>query len=109
MNFKDFYQKTENRLTDAVLSLWATGNKEMQQYLRYLISKDPLLSEVVFQNTFPWESDELTFEQTDSVFQKSLKTLFCWGVSVHQKTFIVSSFFVLAGAYESFSVGGGAP
>ena len=30
MNFKEFYNKTENRLTDAILSLWATGDKEMQ-------------------------------------------------------------------------------
>lgn len=30
MNFQEFYTKTENRLTDAILSLWATGDKEMQ-------------------------------------------------------------------------------
>lgn len=70
MNYKDFYQKAENRLTDAVLSLWATGNKQMQQYFRYLISKDSLMSEVVFQNTFPWEADKLTFEETDTIFQE---------------------------------------
>ena len=36
MNFKEFYSKTENRLTDAILSLWATGDKEMQDYLSNL-------------------------------------------------------------------------
>lgn len=71
MNFYDFYNKVENRLTDSILSLWATGNKELQSYLRFLISKDPLLSDVVFQNTFPWTPDKLTFAETEGIFEKS--------------------------------------
>ena len=40
MNFQEFYHKTEQRLTDAILSLWATGDKEMQDYFGYLISQE---------------------------------------------------------------------
>lgn len=70
MNFQEFYTKTENRLTDAILSLWATGDKEMQDYFRFLLSQEPIIAEAVFQNMFPWEQYELTFGETTSVFQQ---------------------------------------
>jgi DEAD/DEAH box helicase domain-containing protein len=70
MNFKDFYNKTENRLTDAILSLWATGDKEMQDYFKFLLSQEPIMADAVFQNTFPWEQDQLNFGQTTSVFNQ---------------------------------------
>ena len=70
MNFKDFYYKTENRLTDAILSLWATGDKEMQDYFKFLLSQEPIMAEAVFQNTFPWEQDKLNFGQTSSIFRQ---------------------------------------
>ena len=38
MNFQEFYKNTENRLTDSILSLWATGDKEMQDYFKYLLT-----------------------------------------------------------------------
>lgn len=69
MNFQEFYKKTENRLTDAILSLWATGDKEMQDYFKYLLTQEPIIADAVFQNTFPWEQDKLTFGETTSVFQ----------------------------------------
>lgn len=69
MNFQELYNRADDRLKDAVLSLWATGNGELQQYLRYLIIKDPLLAEVVFQNTFPWEPHETTFGQLNGIFE----------------------------------------
>ena len=69
MNFQEFYTKTENRLTDAILSLWATGDKEMQDYFKYLLTEEPIISDAVFQNTFPWEQDKLTFGETTNVFQ----------------------------------------
>lgn len=76
MNFKDFYTKTENRLTDAILSLWATGDKEMQDYFRFLLSQEPIMADVVFQDTFPWEQDKLIFEETTSIFkQKFIEAL----------------------------------
>ena len=70
MKFKEFYNKSQNRLTDAILSLWATGDKEMQDYFKYLLSLEPIMAEAIFQNTFPWEQGEKTFEECTSVFQK---------------------------------------
>jgi DEAD/DEAH box helicase domain-containing protein len=70
MNFQEFYTKSENRLTDAILSLWATGDKDMQDYFKYLLSQEPIMADVVFQGTFPWEQDERTFGETTNVFQK---------------------------------------
>mgnify|MGYP003115253462 CR=1 FL=1 len=70
MNFKEFYTKTENRLTDAILSLWATGDKEMQDYFKFILSQEPIMADAVFQNTFPWEQDQLTFGQTSTVFKQ---------------------------------------
>ncbi|MFT4803121.1 MAG: ATP-dependent helicase YprA (DUF1998 family) [Polaribacter sp.] len=70
MNFKEFYHKTENRLTDAILSLWATGDKEMQDYFKFLLSQEPIIADAVFQNTFPWEQDQLNFGQTANIFSK---------------------------------------
>lgn len=70
MNFRNFYYKTENRLTDAILSLWATGDKEMQDYFKFLLSKEPIMADAVFQNTFPWEQHKLTFGETSIVFQE---------------------------------------
>jgi len=68
MNFKEFYIKIENRLTDAILSLWATGDKEMQEYFKYILTKEPILSEVVFQNTFPWKPSTINFGESSDVF-----------------------------------------
>lgn len=70
MNFKEFYNKTENRLTDAILSLWATGDKEMQDYFKFLLSQEPIMADAVFENTFPWEQDNLTFGETSTVFKQ---------------------------------------
>jgi DEAD/DEAH box helicase domain-containing protein len=67
MNFKEFYTKTENRLTDAILSLWATGDKEMQDYFRYLLTQEPIIADAIFQSTFPWEPSNRTFEKTDYI------------------------------------------
>ena len=71
MNFKDFYNKTEQRIQDSVLSLWATGDKEMQDYFRYLLENEKIMAKPVFQNMFPWKSAPQTFGELDSLFQKS--------------------------------------
>ncbi len=70
MNFKEFYSKTENRLIDAILSLWATGDKEMQDYFKFLLAQEPIMADAVFQNTFPWEHDKLTFGETNTIFEQ---------------------------------------
>jgi superfamily II DNA/RNA helicase len=68
MNFCQFYNKTERRLIDATTSLWATGDKEMQDYFKYILEKEPLLAEPVFQATFPWEDSDKRFDQATDVF-----------------------------------------
>src|SRR5690554_4137599 len=70
MNFQEFYHKTENRLTDAILSLWATGDKEMQDYFKFLLSQEPIMADAVFQNTFPWEEGNISFGEATNVFKK---------------------------------------
>ena len=70
MNFKKFYTKTESRLKDAILSLWATGDKDMQDYFKFLLTEEPIMADAVFQNTFPWEQSDITFKECSSVFQK---------------------------------------
>lgn len=74
MNFKEFYNKTQNRLTDAILSLWATGDIEMQGYFKYLLSQEPIMAEAVFQSTFPWEKSHNTFEECSMVFSPEFIT-----------------------------------
>jgi hypothetical protein len=54
MNFKDFYNKTENRLKDSILSLWATGDAPIQRYFSAIVDKEGLMAEPVFQTAFPW-------------------------------------------------------
>ena len=71
MNFKEFYTKSENRLTDSILSLWATGDKEMQDYFKNILSKEPIMSDPVFQATFPWEQASINFENAEDVFQSN--------------------------------------
>ena len=73
MNFKEFYQNTERRLTDAILSLWATGDTETQQYLRYIFQQkdEQLIADPVFQTTFPWESFNDKFETLTGIFDKN--------------------------------------
>lgn len=71
MNFHDFHSKLENRLKDAVLSLWSMGDPEMQNYYKYIFKNEPLVSEVVFQNTFPWQSFDEKFGKLDKIFEKN--------------------------------------
>lgn len=76
MNFKEFYNKAQDRLTDAILSLWATGDKEMQEYFKYLLTQEPIMADSVFQSTFPWEQASVTFGNCTNVFEdKFIKAL----------------------------------
>lgn len=72
MKFKDFYYDTQQRLTDSILSLWATGDKELQDYFRYILTKEPILADAVFQNTFPWQQAELIFGETGNILNPKL-------------------------------------
>ena len=68
MNFKNFYTKAENRLTDSILSLWATGDKEMQDYFKSILVDEPIMADAVFQAMFPWEQSQTNFENTNSLY-----------------------------------------
>jgi len=69
MNFKEFYQNTEKRLTDSILSLWATGDADTQKYLKYIFKEEKLLAEPVFQTTFPWETHNNKFGSLTRIFE----------------------------------------
>lgn len=70
MNFSNFYNKTQDRLKDSILSLWATGDATMQQYFSYILENEKIMSEPVFQTSFPWEPSEKNFSQADTIFSK---------------------------------------
>lgn len=71
MNFKNFYSKTQNRLKDSVLSLWATGDASMQQYFSHILDEEGLMAEPVFQTAFPWESADIQFGQANHIFNNT--------------------------------------
>lgn len=71
MNFRNFYHKAQNRLKDSVLSLWATGDAEMQQYFESILNKEGLMAEPVFQTAFPWEPSTITFSETNKIFDNA--------------------------------------
>ena len=68
MNFKQFYNNSEQRIIDTILSLWATGDAEMQTYLKEIFEVEKLLAKPVFQNMFPWEPSIQKFKDLDSIF-----------------------------------------
>ena len=68
MNFKNFYLKTQNRLKDSALSLWASGDAAMQQYFSAILDKEGLMADPVFQTAFPWETADKPFETTNNIF-----------------------------------------
>lgn len=76
MNFKEFYQNTNKRLSDAILSLWATGDSDTQKYLKHVFKEEPLLAEPVFQTTFPWESSNKKFSEITEIFDKKFINAF---------------------------------
>lgn len=64
MNYSEFYKNSKCRLTDGLVSLWASGHPKEQECLRELLDeKEPLIAEPVFQTIFPWESAKKTFEE----------------------------------------------
>lgn len=71
MNFNNFYHKTQSRLKDSILSLWATGDAEMQQYFSAILDKERLMAEPVFQSAFPWEPADIPFSKTNGIFNNS--------------------------------------
>lgn len=68
IKFQKIFIEIQERLKDAILSLWATGDADFQEYLSNLLEKEELLAEPVFQNTFPWTPAEETFGDLTDLF-----------------------------------------
>lgn len=61
MNYLEFYSNTKRRMTEAILSMWAPGQEGIQKYFRQVLEEEEILSEPVFQGTFPWEAFDQNF------------------------------------------------
>lgn len=68
MNFSNFYNNAEQRIIDTMLSLWATGDANMQQYIKAVLEQEKVLAKPVFQNMFSWEPSENVFGQLNDLF-----------------------------------------
>lgn len=55
MKFLNIYKETDERMQQALLSLWAPGKHPMRKAIEELFKKEPLLAEPVFQSTFGWK------------------------------------------------------
>jgi ATP-dependent helicase YprA (DUF1998 family) len=72
MNYTNFKQEAKDKLIHTALSIWATGNKPLQELFRELLEKEPLMAPIIFQGMFPWEEGALSFGEVDS-FENSFK------------------------------------
>ena len=64
MNYFQLYKEFKRRLTDSLVSMWASGHIREQECLRELLDeKEPLIAEPVFQTIFPWEPSKNTFRE----------------------------------------------
>lgn len=71
MNFSKFHDKIKSRLKESILSLWATGDAEMQRYFDSILDKEGLFAEPVFQTSFPWEASDKLFAEMKGVFNET--------------------------------------
>ena len=74
MNYKEFQTDIERRLREAALSLWVPGNVEIQNYLEWILNKEKLVGDVLFQSSFPWQPSMRTFGECDDLLSKGLIT-----------------------------------
>tara|TARA_R110002049_G_scaffold1346_1_gene10226 strand:- start:1790 stop:7675 length:5886 start_codon:yes stop_codon:yes gene_type:complete len=75
MNFTEFKQNTRERLIHTICSLWATGDRKLQEKFEELFDKEPLIAPAVFQAMFPWEPGKITFQEVktfDQDFKQAL-------------------------------------
>lgn len=117
MNYLEFYKEAKRRITDGLVSVWASGRAAEQESLRELLDeKEPLIAEPIFQTIFPWKTSEKTFEEhigktfgLDKDFVEALSNIerdFCFpkdrklyrhqseswkGMLVDKKTIVVTS------------------
>lgn len=71
IKFKNIYSEIQDRLKDSILSLWATGDAQFQDYLSDLFEEEKLLAEPVFQNTFPWTPAKESFGDLTNLFDNN--------------------------------------
>lgn len=71
IKFRKIYNEIQDRLKDSILSLWATGDAQFQDYLSNLFDGEKLLAEPVFQNTFPWTPAKETFGDLTNLFSEN--------------------------------------
>lgn len=71
IKFSKIYNEIQERLKESILSLWATGDAEFQNYLSNLFEDEKLLAEPVFQNTFPWTPAKETFGDLTYLFDNN--------------------------------------
>lgn len=71
MKYTDVYINAKRRTKEAILSMWAAGKQDTQQYLNKLLEEEPILAEPIFQSMFPWESDTRRFDELISLFDNS--------------------------------------
>jgi superfamily II DNA/RNA helicase len=70
MNYTEFYTNAKRRTQEALLSMWAAGKQETQEYLKKVFEEEPILAEPVFQSMFPWESDTRKFAEFTTIFDE---------------------------------------
>lgn len=71
IKFKKIYSEIQDRLKESILSLWATGDAQFQNYLSELFEEEKLLAEPVFQNTFPWTPAKESFGDLTNLFDNN--------------------------------------
>lgn len=71
IKFKKIYNEIQDRLKKSILSLWATGDAQFQNYLSELFDEEKLLAEPVFQNTFPWTPAKESFGDLTNLFDSN--------------------------------------
>lgn len=68
MKYTDVYINAKRRTKEALLSMWAAGKQDTQQYLDKLFEEEPILAEPIFQSMFPWKSDIRRFDELTNIF-----------------------------------------
>jgi ATP-dependent helicase YprA (DUF1998 family) len=71
MKYTDVYINAIRRTKEALLSMWAAGKQDTQQYLNKIFEEEPILAEPIFQSMFPWESDARRFNEFTNIFENS--------------------------------------
>ena len=76
MNYSEFYKTSKTRLTEALVSMWASGHLKEQECLRELLEeKEPLIAEPVFQTIFPFLHAAQNSAHSDHLSHKFCKFL----------------------------------